>query len=184
MILVISGPGGVGKGTIVSSLLDSDDQLWLSRSWTTRSRRPGEQGDAYHFVDRATFEAAVADGRFLEWVTFLDYLQGSPLPDPPPGHDAVFEIDVHGARQILERYPDAVSVFVDAPDRDHQRARLIGRGDEPDHVERRLAKADSEAALAVSLGSVVVINDSLERCVDEIRGFIASARRREQTTHG
>ena len=178
MIIVVSGPGGVGKGTVVSRLVERDPRLWLSRSWTTRARRPGEAEDAYVFATREQFMERVAAGGFIEWVEFLDYLQGSPVPSAPDGRDTVFEIDVHGARQILEQYPDALSIFIDAPSRDHQRERLTGRGDHHEHVERRLAKADEELAVATQLGSRIVINDDLEECVAELQAVIAEARAR------
>ena len=86
--MVSSGPGGVGKGTIVARLLDQDPALWLSRSWTTRDRRPGEAMEAYHFTDADRFLAHVASGGFLEWVEFLDYYQRGvgtvPRADAPP----------------------------------------------------------------------------------------------------
>ncbi|MBP6728707.1 MAG: hypothetical protein KA129_03725 [Microthrixaceae bacterium] len=177
MILIISGPGGVGKGTIVGELLRRDDRLWLSRSWTTRARRPGEPEDAYVFVDRAEFERHIAEGGFIEWVEFLDYLQGSPVPDVPAGRDVVFEIDVVGARAIRERFPEAISVFVDAPSRAVQRERMEARGDQPERIQRRIDKAEEEAARAVELGSTMVVNDELGAAIAEIRQIIEGARR-------
>lgn len=176
MILVVSGPGGVGKGTVVERLLAADPQLWLSRSWTTRQRRPGEAADAYVFATREQFEERIASDGFLEWVEFLDYLQGSPVPEPPEGCDVVFEIDVHGARQIRDRFPDAVLVFIDAPSREHQEQRLRTRGDAEERITQRIAKADEEVELARQLGSTVVINHDVEQCVADLRRIVAAAR--------
>jgi guanylate kinase len=176
VILVISGPGGVGKGTLVHRLVERDPRLWLSRSWTTRARRPGEAPDAYHFATREEFLQHVEAGGFLEWIEFLDYLQGSPLPEPPPGSDVVFEIDVNGARSVLERFPEAVSVFVVAPTREEQAARLRARGDSPERVTQRLAKADQEATVAADLGSIVVVNDQLDDAIAELEALIRQAR--------
>ena len=181
-VVIVSGPGGVGKGTIVEQLLARDSRLWLSRSWTTRPRRPTEPAEAYRFVDRATFEAAIEESRFLEWVEFLDYLQGTPVPDPPDGADVVLEIDVWGGRQVKELVPDAVLVFVDAPSPEHQRKRLENRGDDPATVARRMRKTASERAEALAMGYEIVVNDEVGRAVRAIESLIAAdrARRCEQ----
>lgn len=177
-VIVISGPGGVGKGTLVARLLEVDPRLWLSRSWTTRDRRPSEPADAYNFVSRDTFEQHIADGGFVEWTEFLDYLQGSPVPRPPAGRDVLFEIDVRGAANIKDLYPEALLLFVDAPDRSVQEARLRGRGDDEDRIRQRLLKADEELALANELDVIHVVNDELDRALDELMGHIRTHRSR------
>jgi len=168
----------VGKGTLVSRLVDDDPRLWLSRSCTTRTRRAGEPADAYHFVTPEQFQARIDAGGFLEWVDFLDYRQGTPLPDPPRGADAVFEIDVNGARSIRAIDPDALLIFVDTPSAAEQERRLRGRGDSEHKVAQRLVKAAEERALAAELAMHVVVNDDLARACAEAAGLIAEARRR------
>ncbi len=175
-MIVLSGPGGVGKGTLVDRLVAGDRCLWLSRSWTTRARRAGEAPDAYHFVTRDAFERRIAEGGFLEWAPFLDDLYGTPTPHPPPGADALLEIDVQGARQVLAHYPEALMVFVDAPSREAQRARLERRGDPADRIDLRLALADAERSDAEALGARVVVNDHLERAVAEVAAIVNAAR--------
>jgi guanylate kinase len=177
-VIVISGPGGVGKGTLVAELVRRDPRLWVSRSWTTRARRPGEAEDAYHFVSREDFEQRIRDGGFLEWTEFLDYLQGSPLPEPPEGRDVLFEIDVRGAANVKELYPQALLVFVDAPDRSVQEQRLRGRGDDEERIRQRLRKADEEVALAEQLDVVHVVNDELESALARLQQVIDGHRSR------
>ncbi|MGB3410919.1 MAG: guanylate kinase [Microthrixaceae bacterium] len=177
-IVVISGPGGVGKGTVVSELMRTDDRLWLSRSWTTRARRPGEAPDAYHFASAEEFEQHASRGGFLEHANFLDYRQGSPLPDPPDGKDIVFEIDVQGARRIAELYPDALLIFIDAPSREVQEARMRGRGDAEERIAQRLRKAEEEVERARSLAFTYVVNDDLEQTVEQVIDIINAHRSR------
>lgn len=173
---MVSGPGGAGKGTLVDHLRADDDRLWLSRSWSSRSPRVGEDPEAYNFVTRKQFDAHIDAGGFLEWVDFLDYRQGTPLPDPPEGKDVVFEIDVFGGQAIAERYDNPLLIFVDTPSVDEQRARLVGRGDPPEKVESRLERGHLEREKAAEIGYCTVINDDLERASGEIAALIAAAR--------
>ena len=173
---MVSGPGGVGKGTIVAALMERDPGLWLSRSWTTRAQRPGESSTAYVFTDRAAFEARIAAGGFLEWTEFLGNYYGTPTPDPTLDKDVLLESEVDGARQVKTLFPDAILIFVLPPSREEQQRRLRGRGDPEDKVDERLQKALDEEPVGLALADHVVVNDDLERTVAEMLAIIASDR--------
>jgi guanylate kinase len=178
VIFVVSGPGGVGKGTVVGRLLDIATDLRLSRSWTTRDPRPGEASDAYVFVSRDEFLAAVAEGRFLEWTEFAGtgHLYGTPVPEADGGGDLLLEIELEGARQVKALAPDSVLVLIVAPSRAEQEARLRGRGDSEETVLRRLEVGASEEAVGRAVADHVVVNDDVERAAREVAGIIAEHR--------
>ena len=148
----------------------------MSRSWTTRAQRPGEPDDAYTFVDRDVFEKRIAAGGFLEYAEYLGNLYGTPLEPPPPGCDLVLVIEVQGARQVLARIPSAVMILIVPPSREDQRARLEARGDPREQVDRRVAKAEEEEAEGRRLAHHVVVNDDLDRAVEEAAGILARYR--------
>ena len=180
MIFVIFGGGGVGKGTLANRLQAADPELWLSRSWTTRARRPGEAEDAYVFVDAADFQKRIEEGGFLEWVEYLPgQWSGTPWPqDAPPGADILLEIDPVGAANVKHLMPDAVAILVVPPSRDVQEERLRSRGDPPDKIARRLAKSEDEERLGRELADHVVVNDDLSRAVAEVAGILDRYRKR------
>ncbi len=173
LVVVLSGPGGAGKGTVARALV-ADGDLVLSRSWTTRARRVDDAEDAYVFVTRAEFEDHRATGGFLEWNEFLGELYGTPVPDGD--RDLLLEIDVAGGRQVLEHGLEALHLFVDAPDDDELRRRLLGRGDDPTRADQRVAEAARERDEAARLGYEMVVNDDLEDTVAAVRRLVEAAR--------
>jgi len=169
---------------VIRRLLDLDDHLWLSRSWTTRKRRPGEFEDAYTFVDEATFRDRIAQGGFLEWATVLGELYGTPIPSAPDGYDVVLEIDVQGARQVLERCEDVVCVLLVPPSSEHQAERLRARGDPEDSVRRRLALGAKEVEEGQQFADAVVVNNDVDEAARELAAIIDEARRRAERAPG
>jgi guanylate kinase len=174
---VLIGPGGAGKGTLAAELVAQDPALWLSRSWTTREPRPGElERQAYVFVDRATFEQAVAAGGFFEWAEFLDYLMGTPIPQPPAGADVLLEIDVQGAEQVLVLRPDATVILLLPPSPEVQAQRLAARGDDEDHIRRRVALGRDEVERGARIAAYTVVNDDLVQAKGELTAIIDRTR--------
>ena len=154
--------------------------LWLSRSWTTRAQRPGEPDDAYTFVDRDTFFARRAAGGFLEWVELLPgYFMGTPTPEPPPGKDMLLEIDIRGAQQVREAYPDAVVILVLPPSREELERRMRNRGDTEELIQARLQLGDQEEERGRRLADHVLVNDALERAVEDLAGIVNAHRSQE-----
>jgi guanylate kinase len=181
VLLVIAGPSGVGKGTIVKKLLERDPSLWLSVSANTRPPRPGEQqGVDYLFMDHATFEMLRDDDGFLEWFEVYGDLKGTPRGPVEQhlaaGDDVVLEIDVQGALAVKERFPEAVLVFVKPPSPDELRRRLLSRPSAAsEDIDARLAAAAAEEAQAGAFDAVVV-NDDVDTAVDQLAGILAARR--------
>ncbi|HEV3187916.1 MAG TPA: guanylate kinase [Acidimicrobiales bacterium] len=180
LVVVLIGPGGVGKGTLAKRLVELDSRLWLSRSWTTREKRPSERGDEYYFVDRVTFERAVVDHTFLEWAEFHGHLYGTPLPTAADDTDVILEIEVQGAQQVLNHHHDAVVFLILPPSMERLEERLRVRGDDDDHVADRLQSAPDELEKGQHLASYVVVNDDVERASGEILSILEELRRQRR----
>ncbi len=179
-VFVITGPSGVGKGTVIQALRERVPGLGLSVSATTRAPRPGERdGVAYHFLTREQFCEHVAAGDFVEHADYSGNRYGTLRSELEGrlanGIPVVLEIEVQGARQVREQMPDAVQVFIAPPSREALRARLLGRGtDTPEQVDRRLETADDELAAQPEFAHVVV-NDRLEDAVEQLVGVVSDA---------
>ena len=177
-VFVITGPSGVGKGTLIRGLMERHPELELSVSATTRAPRPGERdGVDYHFLTREEFNRKVNEGEFVEHADYAGRSYGtlrSELDDRiDAGRPVVLEIEVQGARQVRAAMPEAVQVFIAPPSLDALRTRLIGRGtDDAEEVERRLRVAEQELAAQPEFAHVVV-NDRLDEALEQLSGVVA-----------
>jgi guanylate kinase len=172
LLFVLFGPGGAGKGTVADAVVARDPSLWLSRSWTTRARRPGEREDAYVFVDRPEFEAQVEAGGFFEWAEFLGHLYGTPLPDPPEGSDVLLEIDLQGAQQVRRLCPSARLILLKPPSARAQEERLRSRGDDESRIAERVRAGAEEERQGLGIADAVVVNDEVARATAEVAGIV------------
>jgi guanylate kinase len=176
-VFVITGPSGVGKGTLIRTLRERIPELALSVSATTREPRPGEEdGKDYWFLSDADFQRHVDAGDFVEHATYSGRRYGTLRSELErhlhEGRPVVLEIEVQGARQVRVAMPEAVQVFIAPPSVDALRARLVGRGtDDPEQVEARLRVAEEELAAQGEFAHVVC-NDRLEDAVDELARIV------------
>jgi guanylate kinase len=179
-VFVITGPSGVGKGTLIRGLLEQMPQLQPAVSATTRAPRPGERdGVDYHFLTSEEFEQRVRDGAFVEHATYSGNRYGTLRSELDrrlaAGAPVVLEIEVQGARQVRETMPEAVQVFIAPPSVEALRARLVGRGtDDAEQVEERLRTAERELEAQPEFAHVVV-NDRLEQATQELIAIVQAA---------
>ena len=184
LLIVISGPSGVGKDTLIHRLLELDPNLTYSVSGTTRNPRPGERpGENYTFLSRPDFERLVEQGAFLEHATYNGNLYGTfkkrVEEAREAGRDVVLKIDVQGAEQVRRLVPDAIFIFVVAPsEQELERRRVARGGDSASDLASRRRIAEKEMTFASHYDHVVT-NDDVERAVREILDLVHRAR--EQT---
>ncbi|WP_413323404.1 guanylate kinase [Synechococcus sp. MIT S9503] len=172
-LALLTGPSGVGKGTLVTRLLARHPQLWLSVSATTRAPREGEQdGIHYFFHSRDSFEALVRAGGLLEWAEFAGNCYGTPrqpvMQRLQSGTSVLLEIELEGARQVRQSFPEALQIFLAPPSVEELEHRIRGRGTESEvSIQKRLERARTELAAQGEFDAVVV-NDDLETALSEL----------------
>ncbi|MEH2136002.1 guanylate kinase [Nostoc sp.] len=172
-LIVLTGPSGVGKGTLMRSLLQRHPELYFSVSATTRSPRPGEiDGKNYYFVSRSKFEQLVAEGEFLEWAEFAGNYYGTPreavLKQIHSGKLVVLEIELEGARQTRASFPSALSIFILPPSFDELEKRIRFRAqDSEEAIARRLLRAQEEIQAADEF-DIQIVNDDFETALNDI----------------
>ena len=174
--IVISGPSGVGKGTICNVLL-KELNAWFSVSMTTRGIREGEiDGVNYYFISKEEFRRRIDEGKLLEYNIYNDNYYGTPkdkvIEKMDEGTNVILEIDVNGARNIKNIFPDALLIYIAPPSIDVLRERLISRGTEDlETIESRLKIADNELK-QIDFYDYVVVNDNLDKAIDDVRNII------------
>ena len=178
-LIIITGPSGVGKGTVVKELLDRNKDIWLSISATTRNPRIGEKdGENYYFISDEKFKDMIDKKEFLEWAQFAGNYYGTPLSTVnekiEKGFIVLLEIEVEGAKQIKEKFPEALSIFLLPPSKAELEKRIRNRGTEKEEaIDRRLSRADYEIASSDEF-DFVLTNHNVDETVKEVSKIIKS----------
>jgi guanylate kinase len=189
LLLILSAPSGAGKSTLARALLDAEPNFALSTSHTTRPPRPGETpGLDYHFVSEAEFACMGDAGEFAEWAEVHGHRYGTSNAEVDrllaSGRDVLFDVDYQGARALMRRYPEAVSVFVIPPSMADLKVRLLRRGTETAaDLGLRLQDARIDLAAAGEY-QYVVVNDEREHAVEDLRAIVRAARMRARCQAG
>ncbi|MFZ2575871.1 MAG: guanylate kinase [Lactococcus hircilactis] len=177
LLIVFSGPSGVGKGTVRAKIFEQENNFKYSVSMTTRKQRPGEvDGKDYYFRTREEFEELIRKGEMLEYAEYVGNYYGTPLTyvnqTLDEGKDIFLEIEVQGALQVKQKKPDAVFVFLTPPDLEQLRERLVGRGtDSSEVIAHRLEKAKEEIRL-MSEYDYAVVNDQVDLAAQRVKMII------------
>ena len=174
--IVVSGPSGVGKGTICDVLIKELD-AWYSVSMTTREMREGEEeGKNYYFVTKEEFERKIKEDNFIEYNIYNNNYYGTPkdkiLEKIDAGIDVFLEIDVNGARNIKKQFPNSLLIYIAPPSIEELRKRLENRGTETEEKIQNRLKIAEEELKQTDMYDYVVINDDLEKAIDEVRQII------------
>jgi guanylate kinase len=182
LIIVISAPSGSGKTTIITKLLEKTDGVKRSVSETTRQPRAGEEdGTDYHFITEEEFKRKIDENGFLEWEENFGYYYGTPIRQfeeaVDKGLDIILSIDVKGARNVKNRFPESISVFVMPPSKEELAQRLKGRNtDQEKQVSMRLEEAKREIEAADEY-DYLIVNEDLDEAVEELKGIIENERK-------
>lgn len=177
LLMVVSGPSGCGKGTVLGRLLKEDPNVFYSVSATTRAPRPGEvDGVHYFFLSKEQFEEKIKTGGMLEYANYVENYYGTPAQAVEDqrslGHDVILEIEIQGAMQVKAKCPDAVMVFVSPPSMEELKRRLIDRKTESEEVVNNRLKTAEKEMKAISKYDYVVVNDEVENAVSSLKAIL------------
>lgn len=179
LLIVLSGPSGTGKGTLCRELLAKVPGLVYSISATTRPPRQGEiDGVHYYFMQEAEFERKLAQDEFLEWARVYDNLYGTPRAQVEKqlneGKNVILEIDIQGTRQIKEKYPDGVFIFILPPSFAELTARIVGRGTETQEAIQKRLQAAYQELQSLDLYDYLVVNDDVEQATEKLIAILTA----------